>query len=113
MGGFPRSRRSGKMYSHSVAVEMKNRCREPLPRQPLTEPTVNPAMKRSTKKLYKIATGMLEMKQAPISDPQKYTSPRTSTVGTPTLMLKFEDRVMKVRQYTNSCTTSGTVKITT
>jgi len=41
----------------------------------LIAPTVNPAMKRSTKKLYRMAMGTLAMKQPAMSDPQKYTSP--------------------------------------
>ena len=41
----------------------------------LTAPTVKPATKRSTKKLYSMAMGMLTIRHAPMSEPQK--SPRT------------------------------------
>src|SRR3954464_2476720 len=53
------------------------------------------------------------MKHAAISDPQKYTSPRTRKVGTPTLIVNLSAAVMKVNPYTNSCMTSVKVKITT
>ena len=44
-----------------------------------------------------MAMGMLVMAQAPISEPQKYTSPRTRKVGTPTLSVSRYEAVMKVR----------------
>jgi hypothetical protein len=37
----------------------------------LMAPTVNPAMKRSTKKLYRMAMGMLAMRPPAMMDPQK------------------------------------------
>src|SRR5437868_1695426 len=80
---------------------------------PFTAPTVNPAMNRSTNKLYKNAIGTLAMKHAPISDPQKYTSPRTRNEGTPVEMVNLEPLWMKVSAYTNSCITSVKVKMTT
>ena len=40
--------------------------------------------------------GTLAMKQEPIIEPQKYTSPRSSKEGTPTLTLKLRPLLMKV-----------------
>src|SRR5262245_59738867 len=60
-----------------------------------------------------MAIGTLARKHAPISDPQKYTSPRTKNVGTPTSMVKLREAVMNVSAYTNSCMTSVKLKITT
>ena len=40
--------------------------------------------------------GTLAMKQAAMSEPQKYTSPRTRKLGTPTLTVKFFALEMKV-----------------
>src|SRR5215467_11863223 len=60
-----------------------------------------------------MAMGTLAMKQAAISDPQKYTSPRTRKVGTPTLTVYWETVVMKVSAYTNSWVTRVKLKMMT
>src|SRR4029453_15555391 len=77
----------------------------------LMAPMVKPAMKRSTKKLYRMATGTLAMKQPAMREPQKYTSPWTRKVGTPTLTVIFRTEEMKVTAETTSCITRGTLKI--
>ena len=75
----PRSRRYLRqivpmIVENETRVLSKIRAGKPHPPrrdQPFTAPTVNPAMKRSTNRLYRKAIGTLAMKQAPISEPQK------------------------------------------
>src|SRR5881275_1140970 len=60
-----------------------------------------------------MARGMLVNSAAAISAPQWYTSPRTSAIGTPRLTVVVFTELMKVRAYTNSCSTSVKLNTTT
>ena len=74
--------------SKCLYVSSPSRRSSPEPQSyPFTAPMVKPAMKRSRKKLYITATGRLAMRAPAINGPQRKTSPRTSSVGTPMLMV--------------------------
>src|SRR2546426_678169 len=60
-----------------------------------------------------MASGMLVNSAAAMSAPQWYTSPRTSAIGTPRLTVILFTELMKVRAYTNSCSTSVKLNTTT
>ena len=81
-------------YRFNTAATRKNR--RTMHRSYLMAPMVKPAMKRSTKKLYRIAMGTLAIKQPAMRDPQKYTSPWVRKVGTPTLTVMFRTDEIKV-----------------
>src|SRR5207302_432162 len=66
--------------------------------QPFTAPAVNPATKRSTKKEYRSATGSDPSSDAAISSPQKKSSPRISSLVTPTEMVLAMVSFMKISE---------------
>src|SRR4030095_5999362 len=89
----------GKLFTASamdLTRPLLGQNRKTMHRSYLIAPMVKPAMKRSTKKLYRMATGTLAMKQPAMREPQKYTSPWTRKVGTPTLTVIFRTEEMKV-----------------
>src|ERR1051326_5571194 len=57
--------------------------------------------------------GTLAIRQAAISDPQKYTSPLTRKIGMPTPTICCDSGEINVRAYTYSCVTRVKVKMTT
>ena len=59
-------------------------------------PTVKPAMKRSKKRVYKMATGMLGIRAPAIRGPHSKNSP-ISSVGTPMLTVLRAELEMKAK----------------
>src|SRR5439155_1678902 len=60
-----------------------------------------------------MASGILVNNAAAMREPQWYTSPRTSAMGTPRLTVMRSTELINVSAYTNSCITNVNVKTTT
>jgi hypothetical protein len=56
-----------------------------------TAPIVKPEIKRSRKKVYRIAAGIHGINAPAMRGPHRKTSPLTSPVGTPTLIVFWAD----------------------
>ena len=82
-------RKPRRLISRDTCVRLRIVCEHhqiPFPfRAYLSAPPVIPATKWSRKKLYRMATGTPTSSAAAISDPQKYTSPRTRSVVMPSV----------------------------